>query len=52
MLRLEPIRSALGDKIGRFSIFLATLAVRQQKQTITFRSVVEMLEVFGMQPTA
>jgi hypothetical protein len=30
-------------------IFLATLAVRQQKQTITFRSAAEMLDVFGMQ---
>ncbi len=30
-------------------IFLATLAMRQQKQTITFRSAAEMLEVFGMQ---
>jgi Replication initiator protein A len=30
-------------------IFLATLAVRQQKQTITFRSAADMLDVFGMQ---
>jgi replication initiator protein len=30
-------------------IFLATLAVRHQQQTITFRSAAEMLEVFGMQ---
>lgn len=30
-------------------IFLATLAVRQQKQTITFRSASEMLDTFGMQ---
>ena len=30
-------------------LFLATLAVRQQKQTITFRSAAEMLETFGMQ---
>lgn len=30
-------------------IFLATLAVRQQQQTITFRSAAEMLDVFGMQ---
>lgn len=30
-------------------IFLATLAVRQQKQTITFRSAAEMLDLFGMQ---
>jgi len=30
-------------------IFLATLAVRQQKQTITFRSAGEMLDVFGLQ---
>lgn len=30
-------------------IFLATLAVRQKTQTITFRSAAEMLEVFGMQ---
>ena len=30
-------------------IFLATLAIRQQKQTITFRSAAEMLDVFGMQ---
>lgn len=29
-------------------IFLATLAVRQQKQTITFRSAAEMLDVFGL----
>lgn len=30
-------------------LFLAILAVRQQKQTITFRSAAEMLETFGMQ---
>jgi hypothetical protein len=30
-------------------IFLATLAMRQQKQTITFRSAAEILDVFGMQ---
>jgi hypothetical protein len=30
-------------------IFLATLAVRQQTQTITFRSAAEMLDTFGMQ---
>jgi replication initiator protein len=30
-------------------IFLATLAVRQQSQTITFRSAAEMLDLFGMQ---
>jgi hypothetical protein len=30
-------------------IFLATLAMRQQAQTITFRSAAEMLDVFGMQ---
>lgn len=30
-------------------IFLATLAMRQQKQTITFRSTAEMLDTFGMQ---
>ena len=30
-------------------IFLATLAVRQQAQTITFRSAAEMLDVFRMQ---
>jgi hypothetical protein len=30
-------------------IFLATLAVRQRQQTITFRSAAEMLETFGMQ---
>jgi hypothetical protein len=30
-------------------IFLATLAVRQQKQTISFRSAAEMLDVFGLQ---
>ena len=30
-------------------IFLATLAVRQQNQTITFRSAAEMLDTFGMQ---
>jgi Plasmid encoded RepA protein len=29
-------------------IFLATLAVRQQKQTITFRSAAEMLDTFGL----
>src|SRR5215469_5209380 len=29
-------------------IFLATLAVRQQSQTIRFRSAAEMLETFGM----
>lgn len=29
-------------------IFLATLAIRQQKQTITFRSAAEMLDVFGL----
>jgi len=30
-------------------IFLATLAIRQQKQTITFRSATEMLDTFGIQ---
>ena len=30
-------------------IFLATLAVRQQSQRITFRSAAEMLETFGLQ---
>ena len=30
-------------------IFLARLAMRQQKQTITFRSAAEMLDIFGMQ---
>ena len=30
-------------------IFLAALAMRQQKQTITFRSAAEMLDIFGMQ---
>jgi Plasmid encoded RepA protein len=30
-------------------IFLATLAVRQQSQTISFASAAEMLETFGMQ---
>ena len=30
-------------------IFLATLAVRQQSQTITFPSAAEMLDTFGMQ---
>ena len=30
-------------------IFLATLAVRQQSQTIRFRTAAEMLETFGMQ---
>jgi hypothetical protein len=30
-------------------IFLATLAIRQQKQTITFQSAAEMLDTFGMQ---
>src|SRR6201998_1875539 len=30
-------------------IFLATLAIRQQCQTIQFRSAAEMLESFGMQ---
>ena len=29
-------------------IFLATLAVRQQSQTIRFRSAAEMLDIFGM----
>ena len=29
--------------------FVATLAMRQQKQTITFRSAAEMLDIFGMQ---
>ena len=29
-------------------IFLATLAVRQQRQTITFRSAAEMLDSFGL----
>jgi hypothetical protein len=31
-------------------IFLATLAVRQQSQTIRFRSATEMLNTFGLQP--
>jgi hypothetical protein len=30
-------------------IFLATLAVRQQRRTITFSSALEMLDAFGMQ---
>ena len=30
-------------------IFLATLAVRQRKKTITFRSAAEMLDIFGLQ---
>lgn len=30
-------------------IFLATLAIRQQKARITFRSAAEMLDVFGLQ---
>ena len=30
-------------------IFLATLAIRQQSQTIQFRSAAEMLDTFGMQ---
>ena len=30
-------------------IFLATLAVRQQRQRITFRSAAEMLDTFGLQ---
>ena len=30
-------------------IFLATLAIRQQKQVIAFRSATEMLDTFGMQ---
>lgn len=30
-------------------IFLATLAARQQRQTITFRSAAEMLDTFGLQ---
>jgi hypothetical protein len=30
-------------------IFLATQAIRQHKQTITFRSAAEMLDTFGMQ---
>ena len=29
-------------------IFLATLAVRQQSQTIRFRSAAQMLDIFGM----
>jgi Plasmid encoded RepA protein len=30
-------------------IFLATLAIRQQNRTVTFRSAAEMLDVFGLQ---
>ncbi len=30
-------------------LFLATLAVRQQSQTVTFSGAAEMLETFGMQ---
>jgi hypothetical protein len=30
-------------------LFLATLAVRQKSQVITFRSAAEMLDTFGMQ---
>jgi hypothetical protein len=30
-------------------LFLATLAIRQQRQTITFSSAAEMLDTFGMQ---
>ena len=30
-------------------LFLATLAVRQQRRTITFSSALEMLDIFGMQ---
>lgn len=30
-------------------IFLATLAIRQQRQTITFRSAAQMLDTFGLQ---
>jgi hypothetical protein len=30
-------------------IFLATLAIRQQRQTIMFRSAAEMLDTFGLQ---
>jgi hypothetical protein len=30
-------------------LFLATLAVRQQRRTITFSSALEMLDTFGMQ---
>jgi Plasmid encoded RepA protein len=53
-----PIRSA-GDRTSHYGvpwgqdrlvpIFLATLAMRQQTQTITFRSAAEMLDVFGLQ---
>ena len=31
-------------------IFLATLAIRQQRSRITFGSAAEMLDTFGMQP--
>jgi hypothetical protein len=45
------IRSAAcpGAKTTGWCRFLATRAVRQQKQTITFRSAAEMLDVFGLQ---
>src|SRR5882757_9546136 len=38
-----------GDTTDWFRSSLRHLAMRQQKQTITFRSAAEMLEVFGMQ---
>jgi hypothetical protein len=36
------------DRLVLLPIFLATLAVRQQSQTIRFRSAAQMLETFGM----
>jgi hypothetical protein len=38
-----------GGKTARCQFFLATLAVRQQNQRITFQSAAEMPDVFGMQ---
>jgi hypothetical protein len=38
----------LSGKIACVPIFLAALAVRQQSQTIRFRTAAEMLETFGM----
>jgi hypothetical protein len=46
--RPPGVRSSLGqDRL--VPIFLATLAIRQQSQTIQFRSAAEMLDSFGMQ---
>jgi hypothetical protein len=46
----ETVNQNLGFASRPFVLCgLATLAMRQQKQTITFRSAAEMLDVFGMQ---